>query len=490
MGGRIQSDSGNHELPVTSHEGQLLLKGVARQTTSQDTPLKMHIETILKVLCVFVFSVLIIIIWEILTISNIPRDYHKCSTNHCMQATSSIMVQRVQEQFKYKEFLIPPTQPLNCSKIFSQDENYIENVYHGLNQTTDKIFDSDKNFTASLVSNCSLTFNDFSNSFYVSKIEKHFPLAFEMLIYYKPLRIQQYIRLLKNIYRPQNVYCIHIDKKAPQWWSQSLKDIANCFPNVIIARNPLDVIYASSRILYAHFKCFQELLESTHEWKYVISLHGTEIPLVTNKQMVEVLQKMNGSNIIDKGVEAVKHNTYNTWLIHKAVLVNNITVRITKEQLGAIPYNISVYKTAASANSAFSKEFINFMFSDKRAIAFAEYLKYVKTAVEFYFSTINLLPDAPGGLHTLPLRFKMPLIAQRDWMYSESNLKGYCEDHQIVHKMCIVSIRDLPRLKRASENMSWWFHNKYFVEYDHVVMDCMENLLLQRNWMEYKMDFL
>ena len=29
--------------------------------------------------------------------------------------------------------------------------------------------------------------------------------------------------------------------------------------------------------------------------------------------------------------------------------------------------------------------------------------------------------------------------------------------------------------------MSSWFHNKYFIEYDHVVMDCIVNLLPQRN---------
>ena len=63
------------------------------------------------------------------------------------------------------------------------------------------------------------------------------------------------------------------------------------------------------------------------------------------------------------------------------------------------------------------------MFSNKRTIAFAEYLEYICSRV--------LLSDAPGGLHTLPLRFKMPLIAQRDWMYSESNLKGYCEDRSV-----------------------------------------------------------
>ena len=375
----------------------------------------------------------------------------------------------------------------NCALLFERNIRHARLIHITLKKWKNTI--SDGLFMDSLTSNCSSVFNDFVNSFYVSKMEMEFPIAFEMLIYYKPVRIQQYIRLLKNIYRPQNVYCIHIDKKAPQWWSQSLKDFANCFPNVIIARNPLNVVYASSAILYAHFKCFHELLESKRDWKYVISLHGTEIPLVTNRQMVEVLRKINGSNIVAKGVEAVKYKNYNSWLTHKAVPLKN-NVRITKEKLGPIPYNISVYKSAASANSALSKEFVNFIFTDKRALAFAKYLDKVKTAVEFFFSTINLFPDAPGGLHTLPRRFKMPLIAQRDWMISKSQfmIKGFCEGHKIVNSMCIVSIRDLPRLQKASENMSWWFHNKYFIEYDHIVMDCIEKLLIQRNVKEHESD--
>ena len=387
--------------------------------------------------------------------------------------------------FQPKNFLFPNQKDIDCPRLFAGDIHYMKTLHTGFKNTNYY----DRTFIKKLNSNCWSTSKDFSSNFYVSEIEKEFPIAFEMLIYYKPVRIQQYIRLLKNIYRPQNVYCIHIDKKAPQWWSQSLKDFANCFPNVIIARNPLNVVYASSAILYAHFKCFHELLESNRDWKYVISLHGTEIPLVTNRQIVEVLQKMNGSNIVTKGVEAVKQKAYNSWLTHKAVPLKN-NVRITKEKLGPIPYSISVYKSAASANSALSKEFVNFIFTDKRALAFAQYLNKVKTAVEFFFSTINLFPDAPGGLHTLPRRFKMPLIAQRDWMISKSQfmIKGYCEGRKIVNSMCIVSIRDLPRLRKASENMSWWFHNKYFIEYDHVVMDCIENLLIQRNVKEYESD--
>ena len=377
----------------------------------------------------------------------------------------------------------------NCALLFQRNVRHARLVHITLKKWKNTI--SDGLFMDSLTSNCSSVFNDFMNSFYVSKMEMEFPIAFEMLIYYKPVRIQQYIRLLKNIYRPQNVYCIHIDKKAPQWWSQSLKDFANCFPNVIIARNPVKVDYATSSILYAHFKCFRELLETPRDWKYVISLHGTELPLITNRQMVEVLQKMNGSNLIQRGEDSSKEDAQShAWITYKAKSVNEgKRVILTNESLGPIPFNLSVYKSAASANSAFSERFVNFMLTNKKAVAFAKFLKDVQSGVEFFFSTVNSLPEAPGGYHTYQgNESEIPVVAHRDWVFKRKTFRKYCMRRRVVHNICIVSSSDLPRLRNASINMSWWFHNKYFIEYDHVVMDCMENLLLQRNGNEYEKD--
>ena len=42
-------------------------------------------------------------------------------------------------------------------------------------------------------------------------------------------------RLLRAIYMPQNVYCIHIDSKSPDNVQHSAAAIANCFDNVFIA---------------------------------------------------------------------------------------------------------------------------------------------------------------------------------------------------------------------------------------------------------------
>ena len=49
------------------------------------------------------------------------------------------------------------------------------------------------------------------DNFYISEAEKNFPLAFEMPVYYQQKFLLQHICLLKYLYRPHIIYCIHID---------------------------------------------------------------------------------------------------------------------------------------------------------------------------------------------------------------------------------------------------------------------------------------
>ena len=377
---------------------------------------------------------------------------------------------------------------LDCPNLFKKVHHYSprsrqKSLAHGLSVKDHP----DKLFIQKLVQNCTSTYLDFRNRYYVAGFEKNFPIAFEMLVYYKPLRIQQFIRLLRNIYRPQNAYCIHIDKKSPKWWTEYFQKFASCFPNMVLAKNPVDVVYATSGILYAHLKCFDELMNSDLEWKYVISLHGTELPLLTNRQMVLRLKQMNGANIISSGFNASdKHSIYHSWISH-AFEHNRLQRKVN------IATDYTIYKSASSANSAISKSMVQFMLKDEKAIDLKKRLKLAKSAVEFYFTTINNFHNAPGGVRYLPSNFSMPRIAKRDWIFpgrkpSQSIHSGFCEGRRVHHNICIVSSYDLPRLWKASTTAAWWFHNKYFIEYDHTVMDCMETLLLQRNEDEYRKD--
>ena len=47
-----------------------------------------------------------------------------------------------------------------------------------------------------------------------------------MLFHYKPGIVQQYFRLLRILYRPQNVFYIHIDAKSPKQWISQIKQFA------------------------------------------------------------------------------------------------------------------------------------------------------------------------------------------------------------------------------------------------------------------------
>ena len=50
------------------------------------------------------------------------------------------------------------------------------------------------------------------------------------ILFYKDL--DQVVRLLRAIYRPQNYYCLHIDKKAPLELHDTVRSLARCFENV------------------------------------------------------------------------------------------------------------------------------------------------------------------------------------------------------------------------------------------------------------------
>ena len=71
--------------------------------------------------------------------------------------------------------------------------------------------------------------------------------------------------------------------------------------------------------------------------------------------------------------------------------------------------------------------------------------------------------------------------------------KRYCKGGYIVHNICIVTSSDLSSVqsKVDANNLTGpMFHNKYFMERDHTVMDCMEEQLVIRNRLEYEKDCL
>ena len=83
---------------------------------------------------------------------------------------------------------------------------------------------------------------------------------------------EQFKRLLKAIYEPQNLYCVHIDAKADLSFVRTVTAIVECFSNVFLATQLVDVAYAGFGRLLADIHCMQcSSNDATHQWKYVIN---------------------------------------------------------------------------------------------------------------------------------------------------------------------------------------------------------------------------
>lgn len=123
--------------------------------------------------------------------------------------------------------------------------------------------------------------------------EKDFPIAFSLLVYKDIVQVE---RLLRAVYRPQNYYCFHVDKKAEPEYRHHLRNVVRCFDNVFIAPSSVDVEWGDFSVIEAELICIKELLK--YKWKYFINLTGQEFPIKTNLQLVKILKSFEGANDI------------------------------------------------------------------------------------------------------------------------------------------------------------------------------------------------
>ena len=135
---------------------------------------------------------------------------------------------------------------------------------------------------------------------HLTKEEMNFPIAYSILMY---KNVEQFERLLRAIYRPQNIYCLHVDAKSAAKIHKAVTNIANCFDNVFLLQKQIMVRWGTMSVLTPELLCMKELWEKNKTWKYFINLTGQEFPLKTNYELVKILKAYNGSNDVETSVQ-------------------------------------------------------------------------------------------------------------------------------------------------------------------------------------------
>ncbi|XP_078508127.1 putative beta-1,3-galactosyl-O-glycosyl-glycoprotein beta-1,6-N-acetylglucosaminyltransferase 7 [Lissotriton helveticus] len=299
----------------------------------------------------------------------------------------------------------------------------------------------------------------------LSEEEADFPLAYIITIHKE---LHMFVKLIRAIYAPQNVYCIHVDEKSPSAYKSSVQNLVACFRNVFLASKRENVVYAGFSRLQADINCMKDLVDSEIKWIYVINLCGQDYPLKTNREIITYLKsKWKGRNVTP-GVIQPEHMKHRTLVSYKEFVNVGVSyVFPTLKKKNPPPHNITLY--FGTAYYMLTREFVNFILTDQRATDLLEWSKDTYSPDEHYWITLNRLPDAPGS--TPDAQWEGNVRAVK-WREQEGTSHDGCKGHY-VRDICIYGLGDLKWIIETPHI----FANKFEPLKYPLVTECLESRL-------------
>ncbi|XP_028857546.1 beta-1,3-galactosyl-O-glycosyl-glycoprotein beta-1,6-N-acetylglucosaminyltransferase 4-like [Denticeps clupeoides] len=310
-----------------------------------------------------------------------------------------------------------------------------------------------------------------------SEEEREFPLAYSLVVHKNMPMVE---RIIRAIYAPQNVYCIHYDLKSSKAFIAALRSLVRCFSNIFIATRLEPVEYAHISRLKADLNCLSDLLNSPIGWKYVINLCGQDFPLRTNYELVKELEKLNGANMVEtsRPSEAKKKRFQFRHELKDVPYEYQKLPVITAQAKGPPPHGIEMF--IGSAYFVLARDFASYALKSQLAQDFLEWSSDTYSPDEHFWATLTRVPGAPGEIARLgpditDLMSKTRLVK---WSYLEGSLYPPCTGTH-MRSVCIYGAAEL----RWLLNYGHWFANKFDSKVDPVLIKCLEERLeKRRDW--------
>ena len=151
--------------------------------------------------------------------------------NDCVSDALGIPPSLVESEFLNDRYI-----NVTCDKLFARDRAAIKAAknFSRKSLSDDEVYE--------LASDCNrLWHSDEYQMTPVRATDVELPIAFTILLH---LNAEQFERLLRAIYRPQNIYCVHVDTKSSKSFQSAVRAIVNCFQNVFLASHLHYVVYA------------------------------------------------------------------------------------------------------------------------------------------------------------------------------------------------------------------------------------------------------
>lgn len=304
--------------------------------------------------------------------------------------------------------------------------------------------------------------------------EKDFPLAYSLVVHKSAVMVE---RLIRAVYSPNNIYCIHYDQKSSAQFIAAMEGLAKCLPNVFIASKRETVYYATITRLKADLNCLSDLLASQVKWKYVINLCGQDFPLRSNIELVSELKKLNGTNMLETSRPSEQKKQRFTF--HHVLKDVDSTFKKSLEKTEQLktppPHGIEMF--VGNAYFVLSRDFIVHVDSSVVVKDFLAWSEDTFSPDEHFWATLVRLPGVPGEVprsqpDITDLMSKTRLVK---WHYLEENLYPPCSG-QHVRSVCIYGAAEM----RWLLNYGHWFANKFDPMVDPIIIQCLEEKLKEK----------
>ncbi|XP_078506996.1 beta-1,3-galactosyl-O-glycosyl-glycoprotein beta-1,6-N-acetylglucosaminyltransferase 3-like [Lissotriton helveticus] len=287
-------------------------------------------------------------------------------------------------------------------------------------------------------------------------------------------QIEMFERLLRAIYTPQNIYCVHVDDKSPEVYKQAVRAIVSCFPNVFVASKLERVVYASWLRVQADLNCMEDLLKSQVPWKYLLNTCGTDFPIKTNAEIVRTLQVLNGKNSLES--EKPSESKRGRWAFHYEVHDSIVKTEVQKS-----PPPIKSPMFTGNAYFVVSREFVEYIFrKDTDVEKLLEWVKDTYSPDEHLWATLNRMPEVPGSS---PYNSKYEMSDMNSmarvvkWVYLEGKISDGAPYPPCTgtHRssVCVYGAGELKWLLQQHH----LFANKFDPTVDNIVIQCLEEYL-------------
>ncbi|XP_062855361.1 beta-1,3-galactosyl-O-glycosyl-glycoprotein beta-1,6-N-acetylglucosaminyltransferase-like [Trichomycterus rosablanca] len=303
----------------------------------------------------------------------------------------------------------------------------------------------------------------------LSTEEKAFSVAYSIVVHHK---VQNFERLLRSIYTPQNFYCVHVDKKAPMSVMTGISGIVSCFDNVFLVSRRERVYYASWSRVQADINCMKDLYQVSNHWKYFINLCGQDFPIKTNLEIVRALKALAGANSLE--TETMPSSKNHRWM-KKHRLINGI-IRATNLNKEPPPFTLKIF--SGGAYIVVSREFVRFVLEDPNAQMLMEWANDTYSPDELLWATLQRIPGVPGFLrpHSKYDISDIHSISRLvKWGPHELGFDAvYPRCHGIhIRNICVYGAGDLQWILEQHH----LFANKFDTDVDPIAIRCLERYL-------------